>query len=238
MPGNDVGGRLFNFDVGRNAFVLDDPAVLGPDGQVGRRHVAAVHEDREPERPDEAAPGPLPYQCPQFELAEHPGQEVAARAGRFVDEHDLRPLNRGPGRLQVRAVAHVPVGDHGPAQNVDVVIGDQAAAVEPFVDDDGVLVGLGEEVAFEVDVSGLGRVRHVDVGHPAVRRLVDLPHVPFHPVPVPQGIFVRDGDDPDRSRARTVRVGTDRDLDDLSGGVLEPGVKIVRRPKVFTVHRQ
>jgi hypothetical protein len=36
------GGRLFDLDIGRHTHVLDDKAVLGPDGQVGRRHVTPV----------------------------------------------------------------------------------------------------------------------------------------------------------------------------------------------------
>ena len=73
---------LLDVDVGRNAHVLDDPAVLGEDRQVGRGHDAAVHQDGEAEDADQPAPGPLADQLAEAELAEHPGQQVAAGARR------------------------------------------------------------------------------------------------------------------------------------------------------------
>jgi hypothetical protein len=35
-------------------------------------------------------------------------------------------------------------------QEIDVMIGERAASVEPLIDDDRLLVGLGEEVALEI----------------------------------------------------------------------------------------
>ena len=58
--------------------------------RFGRGHRAAVHQHREAEDADQAAPGPLADQRAELELAEHPGQQVAAGAGRLVDEHHLR----------------------------------------------------------------------------------------------------------------------------------------------------
>src|SRR4030065_56233 len=46
-------------------------------------------------------------------------------------------------------VPHRPIRDVAPAQQVDVVVGDLAAAVETLVHDDRVLVRLREEVPFE-----------------------------------------------------------------------------------------
>ena len=95
------GGRvLLDVDIGRDAHVLDDPAVLGEDGQVGRRDAAAIHQGREAEDADQAAPGPLADQLAQAELAEHPRQQVAARAGRLVDDHDLGAEDHRIGRSE------------------------------------------------------------------------------------------------------------------------------------------
>ena len=99
-PAIDVGRRLLDLDVRRHAFVLDDQAVLGPDREVRRGDAAAVHQHREAEDADEAAPGALADERPELELAEHPRQQVAARAGGLVDDHHLRALDRRDGVLR------------------------------------------------------------------------------------------------------------------------------------------
>ena len=53
----------------------------------------------------------------------------------------------------VLAVTCRPVADQRPPQELDVVVGHLPAAVEPLIDDDGLLVGLREEVALEVGVA-------------------------------------------------------------------------------------
>ena len=55
--GDDVGGCLLDFNVGRHALVFHDPALLGvPDGEVGGGDRGAVHQLGEAEDADEAAP--------------------------------------------------------------------------------------------------------------------------------------------------------------------------------------
>jgi hypothetical protein len=83
------------------------------------------------------------------------------------------------------------------AQNVDDVVGDEAAFVVAFVEDQGLLVELGVEIAVEVGVAGAAGVGHVDVGDFAAGKLVDFAHVAFDPVEVAQAVFVADGDDGD-----------------------------------------
>ena len=83
----------------------------------------------------------------------------------------------------------------------DVVVGHLAAAVEPLVDDDRLLVGLREEVALEVFIPRSGRVGHVDVGDAALGPLVDLAEVALDPGAVAQRALVGDRLDDDRARA-------------------------------------
>ena len=135
---------------GTPSFSTTQPSSGVQIARFGRGDAAAVHQHRETEDADEAAPRALADERAHLVLAEHPRQEIAARAGGLVDDHRLRPLNRRERRLEVGAVAHRPVGDERPAQDVDVVVGDAAAAVEPLVDDDRVLVDLRIEVALEV----------------------------------------------------------------------------------------
>ena len=75
------GGVLLDLDVGSNADVLDHPAFLGEDRQIGSRHESAVHQDREAKNADQAAPGSLADQFAQAKLTEYPRQEVASRTG-------------------------------------------------------------------------------------------------------------------------------------------------------------
>ena len=114
---------------------------------------AAVHQRREAEDSDQPAPGPLAHQRAELQLAEHPGQHVAAGAGRLVDEHDLRAVDGAAGLARVLAVASRPHRQWRANQMADVVVGHLAAAVESLVDDDRLLVALRIEVALEIVVA-------------------------------------------------------------------------------------
>ena len=107
--------------------------------------VRAVLARLEAEDADEAAPRPLADERAHLVLVEHPRQQVAAGAGGLVDDHRLRPLDRGEGRLEIGAVAHRPVGDEWPPQDVDVVVGYLAAAVPEHLGGGG--LNLAELVA-------------------------------------------------------------------------------------------
>ena len=222
VAGGDGGGVLLDFDVGGDAFVLDDPAVLGEDRQVGAVTAAAVHQHREPEDADQAPPGPLADQRAELELAEHPGEQVAAGAGGLVDDHHLGAGDRRVGRAQRLAVAGRPVADHGTAEQVDVVVGDLAAAVEPLVDDRRVLVGLGIEVPLEVRVSLTRRVGDVDVRHAPLGPLVDLVQVPLDPGPVAEApASSAIGSTIDGAGVGAVGLGADLQLGPTPDGLLE-----------------
>ena len=60
------------------------------------------------------------------------------------------PKTAALGDAPVGPVPRRPVAGERPAQDVDVVVGDLPAAVEPLVDDERVLVHLREEVPLEV----------------------------------------------------------------------------------------
>src|SRR5262249_23277575 len=77
-PGDDVLRSLLDFDVGRHAFVLDDEAVLIPEGEVRRGDGAAIHQHREAQDADEPAPGAFADERAELEFAEHPRKEIAA----------------------------------------------------------------------------------------------------------------------------------------------------------------
>jgi hypothetical protein len=128
---------------GTPSFSTTQPSSGVQIARFGAVIAAAVHQHREAEDADQAAPGPLADERPQVELAEHPGQQVAARAGVLVDDHRLRPLDRREGASSGRPRSASPSGDERPPEDVDVVVGDAAAAVETLVDDDGVLVTCG-----------------------------------------------------------------------------------------------
>src|SRR5882724_11575262 len=217
MAVDNIGRHLLDLDVRRHAYVLDYPTVFrGPDRQVRRRHPAAIHQHREAEYADQPAPGALADELAQAKLAPHPGQEIAARSGGLVDQHYLGTLNGSRRRFEIRAVTHSPIRRQRTAKNVDVVVGRLTAAVETLVYDDRFLVGLRVEVALEVGVPLRGCVRHINIRHAAAGCFVDLLQIPLDPVAIPQRGFVGDGHDLDRSRTRTIGIGTDGDLDDLA----------------------
>src|SRR5262249_35751700 len=114
FAGDDPRWRLLAFDIRGDAPVFDAEAGLGPEGEIGCGDQAAVHEHGEAKDTDEAAPGALADERAELVLVEHPGQQVAAGAGGFVDEHDLGAEDGGAWRLDVFAVARGPHGGERP----------------------------------------------------------------------------------------------------------------------------
>ena len=230
---------MLDFDIGRHAFVFHAPAVFArPERQVRRRDGAAIHQHGKAEDAHQAAPRRLADQRAHVVFAEHPRQQVAARAGRLVDQHGARPLDRGGRRLHVGAIAHGPPGDFLLLQNLDVVIGHAAAAIETLVDDDGLLVRLREEIALEVSVAQARRIGHVHIRHLAIGGRIDLAHIAFDPIAVAQGIFGRHGHHGNRARALAVGRWPHGQVDGLAGRVLEGAVDIRRRQQRTTVDGQ
>ena len=224
MPGYDVGRRLVDIDVGWHPLILDDPSVLGPDGQIGSGDEAAVHQLRKSEDSDQAAPGAPAHQGAHLELMEHPGEQIAAGAGGLVDDHDLRPLDGCQRSLEIAAVSHGPVTDHRTAEDVDVIVGDASPTIVAFIHDDRFTVGLREEVALEVGVSEVGGVRDIDISDPSVRGLGHLAEVPLHPVAISEGQLVFHRNDLHDARAAPVGVRPDCQLDDAAGRLLETAI--------------
>src|SRR5258707_880436 len=79
-----------------------------------------------------------------------------------------------------------------PPEDIYIVVRQLAAAVEPLIHDDRVLVGLGVEVALERLVPRAARVRYVHVRHPARGGGVHLAEVPLDPGAVPERGLVGD----------------------------------------------
>src|SRR6185437_13622225 len=83
-------GQELDFDVGRDAFVLDFPVAFEPVDGVARSHdVATVEQSGIAADADESAPGARAHQLAHAGLAEVPRVGVAARAGVLIDEHHL-----------------------------------------------------------------------------------------------------------------------------------------------------
>src|SRR5580704_12210895 len=91
---NELGIEL-DFDIGRDATVLHFPFALGSvNGPSWRRDAAAVHELRIISDPHKPTPSLHADQWPDARLAEVPGHSVAARAGKFIDDHCLGTVDR------------------------------------------------------------------------------------------------------------------------------------------------
>ena len=94
----------------------------------------------------------------------------------------IAPPGEGMSRPSRVAIQDMP----GPAEQVDDVVGEQAAVVVALVDDGAELVRLGEEVAVEARVAAPGGVGQVDVGEPSAAQPVDGAAVVLDPGAVAQ----------------------------------------------------
>src|SRR5262245_11928851 len=109
-----------------------------------------------------------------------------------------------------------PVAHQRPAQQFDVVISALSAAVEPLIDNDGLLVSLRKKVALEVVVARFGRVGHVDIGYFPVRSFVNLTEVAFNPRAVAQSTLIGNWLDVYHAGTGTICLGTNLELDSLA----------------------
>src|SRR6185312_10557055 len=127
------------------------------------RNAAAIHQLRIATDANEPAPGALAHQRADVVHLEVPRQRIAARAGELIDDHDLGPENRLR-RHHRHATPAGHVDAHGPLlQLLDDIVRDQAAVVVALIDDDALLVDLGEEVAVEIGEAAPGGVGQVDI---------------------------------------------------------------------------
>ena len=86
--------------------------------RFGRRDDAAVHQVGKPRMPTRPPQVRLPTSLPRPNLRNIHGKQVAARAGRLVDDHHLGAEDRRVRRADRLAVAGRPVADQRPAEHV------------------------------------------------------------------------------------------------------------------------
>ena len=146
------------------AFAVEEAA-------AGGDHGAAIDEERRIGRVHQASPRALADEFADLAVAEHPGHQVAAGTGHFVDDHHLRSPDAGGGAGEGVAVASdvVEVAVEIALQDVDDVIGSGTAAVVALVDHRALFILLGEVVAIETGVTGLAGVRQMNVRQLAAR---------------------------------------------------------------------
>ena len=116
---------------------FDDPFSRGVvDAEGGDGDFAAVDEGRGAGHADEAAPGAGADDGAEAGLAEEPREAVAARAAPAVGEDGFGAAVGDGGRLPFLAVADGPVVRHFSPEELDEAVGDLAAGVPAFVDDE------------------------------------------------------------------------------------------------------
>src|SRR5260370_23829003 len=131
---------------------------------------------------DESAPRARAHDGPNFLAMKEPREGFASGARKFVDDHDLRSVNRNgrPGR--VFAFGWGESGEKLTAELFRVEIRNLPAGIVAFIDDDAVLIELRSELLVEGDDAWEGRVRHVHVSDAAASRLRDFAAVFLPPI--------------------------------------------------------
>src|SRR5712692_810328 len=95
VAGTHGGGVVLHFNIRRHAVVLHVPLTSrAVKRQVGSGDETAIHQLRKAEDSYEASPRALADDGADVLLAEHPGQSIPARAGEFIDDHDLGTKDR------------------------------------------------------------------------------------------------------------------------------------------------
>src|SRR5437763_12425810 len=85
-------GIKIDFNVRRDAMVFNLPlTVEAVNSRTGRGKTATIDQFRITADSNQTSPGLLANQRTDAALAKIPGQGVAARAGHFIDDHDLGP---------------------------------------------------------------------------------------------------------------------------------------------------
>ncbi|NIN01877.1 MAG: hypothetical protein GTO24_28385 [candidate division Zixibacteria bacterium] len=73
---------------------------------------------------------------------------------------------------------------------IDIIISHLAATVKSFVDDDGLLMSLREEIALKVGMSQCSRVRHINISDTTVRSFIHFLQVSLDPIAIPKSAFI------------------------------------------------
>src|SRR5258708_30320988 len=123
---------------------------------------------------DESAPRARANDGSNFLAMKEPGERVAAGAGKFVDDHYLRPVNRDGWPRGVLAFARRERGKKLTAELFGVEVRNLPAGIVALIDDDAVLIELRGELLVEGDDAGEGSVRHVHIADAAAGGLRDL----------------------------------------------------------------
>src|SRR5579883_2946483 len=241
MACDHVFGPVLDIDVRSLAFVLDVPLALAVEEAAAwsdRR--AAIDERRSICGMDEPAPGALTNERADLAVVEHPGHEVAAGAGHFVDDHHLRPPDARGGAGERIAVARdvVEVTVEIALQDVDDVVGRGAAAVESLVDDGAELILLREVVAVEAGVARLAGVGQVHVRQFAAGELVDEPAVGLDEGAGAEALLIGHRDDRNLVRAFESGTVTDGKNGLLIGRAVQQAVDVIRRAEFLAVDRE
>src|SRR5262245_7283814 len=123
-----------DIDVGWRAVILDVPFALQViKGDARRGYPSAVDQLRIIVNADQAAPRALADRGTYAGFAEEPWHQVAARSRVFIDDHDLRAVDRSRGRREVLALSRGPAVHQRAAHVINDVIGRRASAVESFI---------------------------------------------------------------------------------------------------------
>src|SRR5262249_28344249 len=132
------------------------------------------------------APGPSADKLAQPGATKVPGHGVAAGAGAFIDDHDLRTWNDADGFVVIGSATRGNVIHDFAFERIDDIISEHAATIESLINNSRFLVNLGEEVAAEIAIALHERVGKVNISHSAVAQLVHFLPVLFNPRRAPE----------------------------------------------------
>ncbi len=166
-----------------------------------------------------------------------PREGVASGARKFVDDHDLRSVNRHGRPRRVLAFAWGESGEKLTAELFRVEIRNLPAGIVAFIDDDAVLIELRSELLVEGDDAWEGRVRHVHVSDAAASRLRDFAAVFVHPSEIAWTGFAVHWLHRDFPRAFGTRLGIDFQRDEFPGEILEIGINVLIRTRFLAIDR-
>ena len=233
------GGVVEHFDIGGDAFPFNDPAFSWfIDSERGDGDGAAVDEGGATGHADEAAPCAGADDGAQLVFLKQPRETIAARTAPPIGEHHLRALGGDERVAPVGAVADAPVMGDGTVEEFDEAVGDLAACIPAFIDDESFLVGLAAPLTVELVLSLLGGVCDVDVRDFSVGLLLHVAPVAFDPCEVTEFGLGCEGFEEDETCAVEGGAVIDGELNGAFGKALERGVNFFFRVDGNAVDRK
>src|SRR6266851_526387 len=185
---------------------------------------------------DESTPRARANDGPNSLAMKEPRECIAAGARKFVDDHDLRSVNRHWRPRRVLAFARRESREKLTAELFRVEVRNLAARIVALVDDDAVLIELRGELLVERDDAGEGGVRHVHIADAAASRLRDFAAVFVHPSEIARTSFTGGRLHGDFPRAFGSGFGINFQRDEFSGEVLEIRIDVLIRTRLLAVH--